>query len=113
MAGKARVHQLATELGVPAKDILARLKEQGEIVRSASSTVPAPVARRLRDSYRLRGENTACLVAVEEPPHVYVRDRASSTAHHRNYLNDRSDEALCGHKYIDPKPGEENDRPSD
>ena len=50
MAGKARVHELAKELGVTSKEVLARLSEQGEFVKSASSTVEAPVARRLRES---------------------------------------------------------------
>ncbi|NKV84687.1 hypothetical protein GS930_20725, partial [Rhodococcus hoagii] len=35
MAGKARVHELAKELGVTSKELLARLKEQGEFVKSA------------------------------------------------------------------------------
>ena len=51
MAGKARVHELAKELGVSSKDVLARLNDQGEFVKSASSTVEAPVARRLRESF--------------------------------------------------------------
>ena len=51
MAGKARVHQLAKELGVTSKEILAHLNEQGERVKSASSTLEAPVARRLRAVY--------------------------------------------------------------
>ncbi|WP_396327538.1 translation initiation factor IF-2 [Jatrophihabitans lederbergiae] len=51
MAGKARVHELAKELGVPSKDVLAKLSELGEFVKSASSTVEAPVARRLRESF--------------------------------------------------------------
>uniref|UniRef100_UPI001AEF8638 translation initiation factor IF-2 N-terminal domain-containing protein n=1 Tax=Allokutzneria sp. NRRL B-24872 TaxID=1137961 RepID=UPI001AEF8638 len=51
MAGKARVHELAKELGVTSKDVLNKLKELGEFVKSASSTVEAPVARKLRDSY--------------------------------------------------------------
>ncbi|WP_020665930.1 translation initiation factor IF-2 [Amycolatopsis nigrescens] len=51
MPGKARVHELAKELGVTSKEVLAKLKEQGEFVKSASSTVEAPVARRLRDAY--------------------------------------------------------------
>ncbi|RZS30486.1 translation initiation factor 2 (bIF-2) [Herbihabitans rhizosphaerae] len=51
MAGKARVHELAKELGITSKEVLAKLKEQGEFVKSASSTVEAPVARRLRDAY--------------------------------------------------------------
>ncbi|MGA5465118.1 translation initiation factor IF-2 [Mycobacterium sp. NPDC050041] len=51
MAGKARVHELAKELGVTSKELLAKLKDQGEFVKSASSTVEAPVARRLRESF--------------------------------------------------------------
>ncbi|GAC68936.1 translation initiation factor IF-2 N-terminal domain-containing protein, partial [Gordonia soli] len=51
MAGKARVHELAKELGVTSKQVLERLKDQGEFVKSASSTVEAPVARRLRESF--------------------------------------------------------------
>ncbi|WP_406816324.1 translation initiation factor IF-2 [Mycobacterium sp. M23085] len=51
MAGKARVHELAKELGVTSKEVLARLNDQGEFVKSASSTVEAPVARRLRESF--------------------------------------------------------------
>ncbi|MEC3914848.1 translation initiation factor IF-2 [Nocardia sp. CDC160] len=54
MAGKARVHELAKELGVTSKELLARLKEQGEFVKSASSTVEAPVARRLRESFQAK-----------------------------------------------------------
>ncbi|GAA5172201.1 translation initiation factor IF-2 [Amycolatopsis dongchuanensis] len=55
MAGKARVHELAKELGVTSKEVLAKLKEQGEFVKSASSTVEAPVARRLRDAFTAGG----------------------------------------------------------
>ena len=51
IAGKARVHELAKELGVTSKEILAQLADQGELVKSASSTVEAPVARRLRAIY--------------------------------------------------------------
>ncbi|GAA1812465.1 translation initiation factor IF-2 [Planosporangium flavigriseum] len=51
MAGKARVHELAKELGVESKNVLAKLKEMGEFVKSASSTVEAPVARRLRAAF--------------------------------------------------------------
>ncbi|KSU60937.1 translation initiation factor IF-2 [Gordonia sp. SGD-V-85] len=42
---------MAKELGVTSKQVLERLKEQGEFVKSASSTVEAPVARRLRESF--------------------------------------------------------------
>ncbi|WP_053719951.1 translation initiation factor IF-2 [Saccharothrix sp. NRRL B-16348] len=56
MAGKARVHELAKELGVTSKELLTKLADQGEYVKSASSTVEAPVARRLRDAYA-KGES--------------------------------------------------------
>ncbi|MFE9750807.1 translation initiation factor IF-2 [Saccharothrix saharensis] len=56
MAGKARVHELAKELGVTSKELLSKLADQGEYVKSASSTVEAPVARRLRDAYA-KGES--------------------------------------------------------
>jgi translation initiation factor IF-2 len=55
VAGKARVHELAKELGVESKTVLAKLQEMGEYVKSASSTVEAPVARRLRASLEASG----------------------------------------------------------
>ncbi|HYT10850.1 MAG TPA: translation initiation factor IF-2 [Mycobacteriales bacterium] len=51
MAGKARVHELAKELGVESKVVLAKLKEMGEFVKSASSTIEPPVARRLKEAF--------------------------------------------------------------
>ncbi|TCB96213.1 translation initiation factor IF-2 [Micromonospora zingiberis] len=59
MAGKARVHELAKELGVESKTVLAKLKEMGEFVKSASSTVEAPVARRLRGAFVSGGSGAA------------------------------------------------------
>ncbi|MDO8307301.1 MAG: translation initiation factor IF-2 [Actinomycetota bacterium] len=47
---KVRVHELAKELGVSSKEVLAKLADLGEFVKSASSTVEAPVVRRLRES---------------------------------------------------------------
>ena len=44
---KVRVYELAKELGVESKVVLTKLQELGEFVRSASSTIEAPVARRL------------------------------------------------------------------
>ena len=61
MAGKARVHELAKELGVTSKQLLETLNEQGEFVKSASSTVEAPVARRIRKLFAgktAQAENT-------------------------------------------------------
>ncbi|HEY0636744.1 MAG TPA: translation initiation factor IF-2 N-terminal domain-containing protein, partial [Pseudonocardiaceae bacterium] len=55
MAGKARVHELAKELGVSSKEVLAKLKDLGEFVKSASSTIEAPVARKVRESFPAGG----------------------------------------------------------
>jgi translation initiation factor IF-2 len=49
--GKARVHELAKELGLESKNVLTWLKENGEFVKSASSTIEAPVARKLREAF--------------------------------------------------------------
>ena len=51
MPGKARVSAIAKELGVPSKDVLAKLTELGEYVKSPSSTVEAPVVRRLHEAF--------------------------------------------------------------
>ena len=45
---KTRVHELAKEFGVESKTILEVLKNLGEFVKSASSTVDPPVEMRLR-----------------------------------------------------------------
>jgi hypothetical protein len=54
MAGKPRVHEVASELGVDSKVALKVLRELGEFVKSPSSTIEPPTARRLRAA--LRGE---------------------------------------------------------
>ncbi|MBV9592514.1 MAG: translation initiation factor IF-2 [Actinobacteria bacterium] len=51
MAGKVRVSALAKEIGVSSKDVLSKLQELGEYVKSPSSTVEAPVARQLREAF--------------------------------------------------------------
>ena len=56
---KVRVYELAKELGVESKIVLSMLKDMGEFVRSASSTVEAPVERRLKEK-----------LASEPPPPV-------------------------------------------
>ncbi|MCR6491342.1 translation initiation factor IF-2 [Cellulomonas sp. P24] len=48
---KVRVYELAKELGVESKTMMAKLNELGEFVRSASSTIEPPVVRKLRDLY--------------------------------------------------------------
>src|ERR1700755_1582412 len=67
VAGKPRVHELAKELGVESKTVLAKLKELGEFVKSASSTVEAPVARRLRASFESPGGAPTASAAPSPP----------------------------------------------
>ncbi|WP_346008510.1 translation initiation factor IF-2 [Janibacter terrae] len=47
---KVRVHELAKELGVSSKTLLAHLGDMGEFVKSASSTIEAPVVRRVKNN---------------------------------------------------------------
>ncbi|MGD0560713.1 MAG: translation initiation factor IF-2 [Streptosporangiaceae bacterium] len=47
---KVRVYELAKEFGVESKVVMTKLQEMGEFVRSASSTVEAPVVRRLKEA---------------------------------------------------------------
>src|SRR3979409_2284425 len=78
VAGKPRVHELAKELGVESKTVLAKLKEMGEFVKSASSTIEAPVARRLRATMEAGGTPGA---AAPRPP-AHPRHAPEGT-HHR------------------------------
>ncbi|HEX9352505.1 MAG TPA: translation initiation factor IF-2 [Streptosporangiaceae bacterium] len=52
---KVRVYELAKEFGVESKAVMAKLQEMGEFVRSASSTIEAPVVRRLKDEFGSSG----------------------------------------------------------
>jgi translation initiation factor IF-2 len=54
---KVRVYELAKELGVESKTLLTYLKDKGEFVRSASSTIEPPVVRTIKESFpaELRG----------------------------------------------------------
>lgn len=48
---RMRVHELAKELGITSKELLAHLKEKGEFVKSASSMVEAPIVRIVSETY--------------------------------------------------------------
>ncbi|RBQ14443.1 translation initiation factor IF-2 [Spongiactinospora rosea] len=48
---KVRVYELAKEFGVESKVVMAKLQEMGEFVRSASSTIEAPVVRKLTEAF--------------------------------------------------------------
>ncbi|WP_336922729.1 translation initiation factor IF-2 N-terminal domain-containing protein, partial [Aquipuribacter sp. SD81] len=48
---KVRVHELAKELGLTSKALLSWLQDNGEYVRAASSTIEAPVVRKVRENF--------------------------------------------------------------
>ena len=68
---KVRVYELAKELGVESKTVLSMLKDMGEFVRSASSTVEAPVVRRLKEKL------------ASEPPPAKKTAEGQAAAPHR------------------------------
>jgi translation initiation factor IF-2 len=70
---KVRVYELAKELGLESKELLAKLQEVGEFVRSASSTVEAPVVRKLMDKF-------PDLKAADAPPKPVKKAAAKKTA---------------------------------
>ena len=83
---KVRVYELAKELGMDSKTVLAKLQDMGEFVRSASSTVEAPVARRLKEAL-------PPIPPGEEKPAKKVAKKAAKKAaapRSRNRIRDRS-----------------------
>ncbi|MFJ4997362.1 translation initiation factor IF-2 [Microbacterium sp. NPDC088619] len=75
MAGKPRVHEIAAELGVDSKIALAKLKELGEFVKSPSSTIEPPVARKLRAAI----ESDASLKASADAAPAAAKTGAAKT----------------------------------
>ncbi|GFZ81414.1 translation initiation factor IF-2 [Nesterenkonia alkaliphila] len=63
---KARVHEIAKEIGVSSKEALAKLQELGEFVKSPSSTVEPPVAKKLRAAFP-QAEKPAPAPAEKKP----------------------------------------------
>ena len=59
MPGKLRVHELAKQLGITSKELLATLKEQGEFVKTASSTIEPPVVKKMRAHYEAQSGGDA------------------------------------------------------
>ena len=46
-----RVHEFAKEVGVPSKEVIAKLKDMGEFVKSSSSTLNPMVLKKLRAEF--------------------------------------------------------------
>ncbi|AUZ86917.1 translation initiation factor IF-2, partial [Arthrobacter agilis] len=65
---KVRVHELAKELGITSKDAVAKLQELGEFVRSASSTIEAPVVKKLRGAFPDAGSTKTAAPSAPSRP---------------------------------------------
>ncbi|TXK04872.1 translation initiation factor IF-2 [Microbacterium mitrae] len=59
------MHEIASEFGVDSKHALAKLKELGEFVKSISSTIEPPVARKLRAALEAEGAAAAAAPAAD------------------------------------------------
>ncbi|WP_426986888.1 translation initiation factor IF-2 [Pseudarthrobacter sp. Y6] len=77
---KVRVHELAKELGITSKDAVTKLQELGEFVRSASSTIEAPVVRKLRNAYPDAAAKTAASAAAPKAPAPSAETRPAAPA---------------------------------
>jgi translation initiation factor IF-2 len=55
VAGKPRVHEIASEYGIESKQVIEKLGSLGEFVKSSSSTIEPPVARKLRTALEKDG----------------------------------------------------------
>ncbi|QIK76941.1 translation initiation factor IF-2 [Nocardioides piscis] len=65
---KTRVHELAKEFGVESKFVLEKLKEMGEFVKSASSTVEPPVEMRFKKQYGEELKSASAAAPAAEAP---------------------------------------------
>lgn len=80
MPGKLRVHELAKQLGTTSKELLATLKEQGEFVKSASSTVEPPVVKKMKNHYGAGAESKKDDAALPDLSGQPTAQASSSTA---------------------------------
>ncbi|WP_217145950.1 translation initiation factor IF-2 [Streptomyces sp. AC627_RSS907] len=77
---KVRVYELAKEFGVESKVVMAKLQELGEFVRSASSTIEAPVVRKLTDAFQQGSGNGRSAGRPAAPKKAAPRPAAPSPA---------------------------------
>ena len=90
---KARVYELAKELGVDSKTVLSKLEAMGEFVKSASSTVEPPVARKLRNAFASSGQGNAS--DSKKPGHTAKKPAEPASSFHAKAGRSVSTEAGC------------------
>ena len=96
---KLRVHELAKELGTTSKIVLQALKDSGEFVKSASSTIEAPVARKMREHFAKLAEE----VETAAPKVKAAKKKVASSAAKTKVAKARATKST---KSAAPKPAD-------
>ena len=77
---KVRVSALAKELGIPSKEAVSWLTANGEYVKSAASTIEAPVERKLREAFPAKSADGGSKPAARSPATPSSGQAASAAA---------------------------------
>ena len=102
---KLRVHELAKELGTTSKIVLQALKDSGEFVKSASSTIEAPVARKMREHFaKLTEEVEAAAPKIKEAKKKVASKTAKVKAAKKAKTEENETVAAAGTAQEDSKP---------
>ncbi|MDN3297994.1 translation initiation factor IF-2 N-terminal domain-containing protein, partial [Streptomyces ficellus] len=110
---KVRVYELAKEFGVESKVVMAKLQELGEFVRSASSTIEAPVVRKLTDALQGPGGNAGKSAAKPGAPRKAAPAKPSPAAPSPAQAGGTSQAAKAvGDRPAAPKPGAPAPKPA-
>ncbi|UOQ56474.1 translation initiation factor IF-2 [Leucobacter allii] len=92
-----RVHEIAAEIGVDSKVVLAKLKEMGEFVKASSSSIAPPVARKVKAALAADGVSKPAGDAPAAKPAAAPRSGAPKPG---------------GPKPAGPKPGPQAPEPA-
>ncbi len=101
---KQRVYELAKAFGVDSKTVLEKLKDMGEFVKSASSTVETPVVRRLKNEF----SQSAGTAATGKKPSATTSARPQarpsaphSPAHHQAHGEQHNERHIATRQHAD------------
>ena len=112
MPGKLRVHELAKQLDVTSKELLATLKEQGEFVKSASSTVEPPVVKKMKSFYGVGAAKPESDAGAASLPDLSSQPSAQASAPSEDPAAATSASAgSAGSDASKPKPGASKPKP--
>jgi len=100
---KPRVHEIAKELGITSKEVIAKLAEQGEFVKGASSTLNPLVVKKLREAFPAPAQAPE---KAEKPTKASGKSAASTakTASAKPAAPKKSADAKSTAKPAAPKP---------